>query len=227
MRLEGTLDFEHRRVQRWVPFVAIVIPVFLFVAGAAWFIRAFIAPPMAAIPAPSAIAAAASPPERSQPEAARPSARDEKPAVMAYVERAEPAPPPPLPMPMFASFAIAPPIVSLRTAPAATVEPEPDVTALPTAESQPPLAVPAAAAAPPSDIVASLPQEPETDAAVTAIPESGTPIPGPIPLPPQRPRLAATPADGQVPLPRTPPQADAKPAAADAERRSFAAHGAE
>jgi hypothetical protein len=228
MRLEGTLDFEHRRVQRWVPFVAIVIPVFLFVTGAAWFIRAFIAPPMAAIPSPSAIAAAAPPSERPSPEPSQASARDEKPAVMAYAGRTEPASPPPLPMPVFASFAIAPPMASLRTAPPATAEPEPPITALPAPENQPPDGASDAAAAPPPDIVASLPQERNTDATVAAIPESGTPIAGPIPLPPQRPRLAATSADGHVPLPRTPPQqAEAKPAAADAERRSFAAHGAE
>ena len=44
MQLEGSLDLERRRPARWVPIVAIVIPVVICVAAATWFIRAFIAP---------------------------------------------------------------------------------------------------------------------------------------------------------------------------------------
>jgi hypothetical protein len=225
MRLEGTLDFEQRRVQRWVPVIAIIIPVFLFVATATWFIRAFIAPPMAAIPNLTMVAASgpsaeppATPAELPQPAASEPS------PVLGYAGNAEP--PASVTLPMFATFAIAPLETSLRTAPPAAVEPEPHVAALPAQQDEPAPAISGAEPAP--EAVASLPKHVAGGAAAAIAEfEQSQPLAGPIPLPPRR-RISALPADGQVPIPRGRPEPEASHAAAtDAERRSFAAHGAE
>jgi hypothetical protein len=230
MRLEGTLDFEQRRAQRWVPIVAIVIPVFLFVAGVSWFIRAFIAPPMATIPA-ATIVAAAPPPEPPMPSEPLPQeAQDGRRAVLAFAGRIEPALPATLPM--FATFTIAPPSVSLRTAPPATIdspatgEPEPSAASLPAQEDEPASAP--ATPSPSSDIVASLPRDaPDNPAmSVSAAVQETEPIAGPIPLPLPRP-ISALPSESQVPVPRTRPEAETTSATSDAERRAFAAHGAE
>ena len=78
--LEGNYLLERAHTRRWVSIIAVVIPVAAFVLLAAWFIRAYIAPPTVAIPSPTMMADAPPPP----------------PAVpkRAMVE----APPPPLPV---------------------------------------------------------------------------------------------------------------------------------
>jgi hypothetical protein len=227
MQLEGALDLERTRVQRWVPVVAIVVPVFICMAVATWFIRAFIAPPMIAIPGPMAVAAVA-PPEHPVPPSysppPSPPVRSERaavsPAVAAFSE------PPSATLPMFATFALAPPSASLGVAPAATVEPEPSASPLPPPQADNPNPVPGAFVASQPVAVASLPPDAPDSNALAALGPS-TPLTGPIPLPPPRPEVAALAADAQVPLPRTRPEAQAAPERTDAERRVFNAHGAE
>jgi hypothetical protein len=221
MRLEGSYDFEHRRVQRWVPIVAIVIPVFLFVTGTTWFIRAFIAPPLATIPAPVAVATAPNPaPRAPSPQPAKAESR----AAVAYA--GTPEPPFTAPLPMFATFALAPPRASLLTAPPATVEPEPNPG--PAGEQlEERASTPGPNPEPSPEIVASLPQGAAAGSETAVAAEASQPLAGPIPLPLPKRRISALSSDSQVPLPRSSPQSEATPADPDAERRAFSAHGAE
>jgi hypothetical protein len=221
MRLEGTLDLEPRRVRRWVSVVAIVVPVFLCMAMATWFIRAFIAPPMVAIPAYTTIAAVTPPepePPRHVPQPPSPPVQsDSSPASAAVTAFGEPTSPPMLPM--FATFALAPPDASLRTAPPATVEPEPNVALLsPQADSPDPVPGASADFAPNPN---AAPLQDPPDVTATATLEPSEPLAGPIPLP--RRRLSAV-TDGQVPLPRTRPAADTPSGDAEVQRRVFNAH---
>ena len=79
MRLEGTLDFEHKRAKRWVSVVAVIVPVVLVVSATTWFIRAFVAPPTAPIPAPMTVQLAIN----TQPgDVALTSVRPKKPIVI-------------------------------------------------------------------------------------------------------------------------------------------------
>ena len=57
MELEGTLQVERPPTRRWIPVVGVIVPVAGFVIVAAWFIRAFVAPPMVAIPGPGMLVA--------------------------------------------------------------------------------------------------------------------------------------------------------------------------
>jgi hypothetical protein len=222
MQLEGSFNLERRRVQRWVPIVAIVVPVFLFVTGTTWFIRAFVAPPMAAIPAPMTTAAIRPPERLTLPAPSPQPPQQEKAAVPAYAEASNPT----AALPMFGTFALAPPSASLRTAPPAVVAPDLD-TPLPPIQADNANPAPAADAAPPPVTVASLPQE-APEVAATAALEFGEPIAGPIPLPPQRPPISTLQAEVRVPLPRARPTIEEVPSAtSQAEQRMFSAHGAE
>jgi hypothetical protein len=222
MQLEGSFSLERKRVQRWVPIVAIVVPVFLFVTGTTWFIRAFVAPPMAAIPAPTTTAAIPPPDRPTLPAPSPQPPQREKAAVSAYAETNNPT----ATLPMFASFALAPPGASLRAAPPAVVTPDLDAPPPPLqADNANP--APTADVAPPPVTVASLPQEAPETAATAAI-EPGEPLTGPIPLPPERRPTSTAQAEVRVPLPRARPTIEeVPPAASQAEQRMFTAHGAE
>jgi hypothetical protein len=227
MQLEGTLNLERTRVQRWVPIVAIVVPVFLCVAMTTWFIRVFIAPPMARFPAPTAVAAA--PPEQPRRPLPQSVQRENVPAppATAFAEPESPAR-----LPMFASFALAPPAISLLTAPPASGSRDPidipspaqadDPDHAPAAQSEAPRE---ASAIPPQDVSAG------TETVVAALDDSkplaSLPLAGPIPLPPERRPAFTLQAGGPVPLPRTRPSAETPPVEAEIERRIFSAHGAE
>jgi hypothetical protein len=113
MELEGNLSLERPHTRRWVPIVAVILPVGAIVLLAAWFVRVYVAPATVLIPNPPMIVAEpAAPPSssvRAQTEAPQP------PTVMA-----EPASPPASEQTtaaaqMFATLALAPPVVSSAT----------------------------------------------------------------------------------------------------------------
>ena len=207
MEFEGNLTLERPPSRRWVPVVAVVVPVAAFVLMAAWFIRAYVAPLMAAIPAPMELAAipsnaparsakiAPSAPALAAPDlaaAAAPAtaAKPEAPLSMAPVQAA--------PMPVFASLAAAPPTLNTTEQPAAAfADPSPD------------------------NPKRSL----ETNAMAPAL-DSSEPITGPIPLPPMRPRLMVAQVTGVVPLPRSRPS-DASPAPEPVDSPAIYRHAVE
>ena len=119
MELEGNLSLERPHTRRWVPIVAVILPVGAIVLLAAWFVRVYVAPATVLIPNPPMIVAEpAEPPSssvRAQTEAPPP------PTVMA-----EPANPPAseqtaAALPMFATLALMPPAVG--SAPPAYADP--------------------------------------------------------------------------------------------------------
>jgi len=222
MQLEGTLDLERRRVQRWVSVVAIVVPVFLSVAAATWFIRAFIAPPMIAIPASVAIASAF-PPEREPPHSDSAQRVQSGAATIAAGHAGFSEPTSVATLPMFASLALAPPSASLGSLSAATA-PEPNAVPAP-AQADNPIPAPAAAVAAPED---ASPSQDAVDGAPTGALDTRGPITEPVPLPPQRRSVSAMPVNGAVPLPRPRPEPEINsPSHTAAERRIFNAHAAE
>jgi hypothetical protein len=207
MELEGTLTVERSPTRRWVSVIAVIVPVVVFVGVAAWFIRAYVAPPMIAIPSPMVLAAVPPATPMPMPEPA-PAASVHAPATAAVAVQNPPtmtepaapvAPPaetataPPAIVPMIASLAAAPPALglngSLGSAPAAYADPTPDAAS--------------AAAAP-------------------AL-EASEPIAGPIPLPPSRhtnspaasnppvPALAQVASAVPLPRPRPPEASPARP----------------
>ena len=124
MEFEGTLSIERPPGRRWVPIVGVVVPVVLFVLVAAWFIRAYVAPPMAAIPAPMVLAAV---PVKAPAPTAAPAPAPANPAPTATSEApAAEVPAPATAVPVFASLAAAPPLLSPATAPAAFADPARD-----------------------------------------------------------------------------------------------------
>ena len=74
MELEGNLSLERSHTRRWVPFVAVIVPVGAIVLLAAWFIRVYVAPATVLIPnPPMTVAEPVEPPRssvRAQTEAA-------------------------------------------------------------------------------------------------------------------------------------------------------------
>jgi hypothetical protein len=185
-----TFEFEGRSLdrspaRRWLSIIAVVIPVATFVLGAAWFIRAYIAPPTVAIPSPMMLAAA--PPASPAPLSPPVRAQADAPRAPQVVALAEPVAPPPsrepareraesaFALPMFATLTAAPP--SLATPPA-YADPAQDV---------PPAALPEPAAEPVADELAA------------------EPIAEPVPLPRAKPHIAAVLVANAVPLPRPRP----------------------
>jgi hypothetical protein len=225
MQLEGSLNLERTRVQRWVPVVAIIVPVFLCMAVATWFIRSFIAPPVARISAPMLIAAAVPEPPTA-PQSPQPPIEHESTApsgeVTAFRESASPRM-----FTMFDSFALAPPRASLGSAPPDTFAPEPHTATppLPADDAGPAATVTDSPPGPDAPLALHAPDEP---AAARAALDQSEPLPSPIPLPPRR-RLSALPASGPLPLPRVRPTAATETPSTDAEieRRIFSAHGPE
>jgi hypothetical protein len=179
MELEGTLVVERSPTRRWVSVVAVVVPVVLFVVLAAWFIRAFVAPPMVTIPSPTAFASAPpAPPSRGEsPAPERPmQAQVALPAEPAQASaQAETAA---LTLPMIASLAAAPSALTLGTASAAFADPATD---------------------------RSTAMTPDTGTPVAAAAEAGEPIAGSVPLPRSKPEVSVVAVAARVPLPRPRP----------------------
>jgi hypothetical protein len=211
MDLEGTLLTERTRTRRWVSIVAVTVPVFIVVGVAAWFIRAFVAPPMATIPAPMILAAA--PPSAVPVPEARQAPSPEPTRASSPSAAQEGA----APLPMFGSFTLAPPSVSLRTAPRPNVEPDPSAGAEPTA------AVDAA----PVQQTANAGGAAEISEPAAASHDPTEPATSAVPMPPQRPRTTVALNNGRVPLPRPRPASEAPSTAAGSEQRMFNAHAVE
>jgi hypothetical protein len=211
MELEGTLQVERPPTRRWIPIVGAVIPVVAFVAVAAWFIRAFVAPPMVTIPAPGALMA--------EPPSASSMARgDVADANRAIADRGMPARPvTQIDAPMQQPAAPAPAQLASLSSSSASA---------PVGSPFPPVAAPPVTASPFPEPA----QSPSAMAAVNSQPadapnvadiEPGEPIKGPIPLPQPRPsvRFAQAVVSGAVPLPRPrPAEITAKPEAAEPDQ---------
>jgi hypothetical protein len=129
MELEGTLILERPASRRWLSVVSIVVPIFMLTGGAAWFIRAYVAPPMAPIAVPTAVASAphpASTQEKTQPPAAptpSPAAVAKAAQPAAQPEAASPLSQPAASLPMFASLAAAPPALNTTTSTVSYADP--------------------------------------------------------------------------------------------------------
>lgn len=181
MELEGNLSIERAPTRRWVSIVAVIVPVIAFVGLAAWFIRAYVAPPTIAIPNPMVLAAAPSaPPSPARVEAQAPAPEPPQPAAAepaASAPTAETTAPPPTNLPMFATLAAAPP--TLDNAPVAFADPA-------------------------QDRSSAMPAEP------SAL-EASEPIAGPVPVPRPKPRVSVAVVTGPVPLPRPRPATEDPP----------------
>jgi hypothetical protein len=193
MELEGTLIVERRPLRRWVSAIAVIVPVVAFMGATAWFIRAFVAPPMVAIPSPMTLASAPpapaprAPPQTAPPQQIKPAAAAE-PTAPANAETPAPAAEKPAAaastaapvtgLPMFASLAAAPPALTAGHAPSAFADP--------TADRH--------AAMMPADA-----------AAQSADPGAADPIVGAVPIPRSRPEVAVALVTASVPLPRPRP----------------------
>ena len=214
MELEGNLVIERTRTRRWVSIVAVTVPVFIVVGVAAWFIRAFVAPPMVTIPPPMTLAAA-------PPPSAEPASEPQQQSARVEVAHAGPAmQESPQPLPMFGSFALVPPSVSLRTAPRPNVESEPSAAAEPAT----PANRDSVATAQPVAVAGASPEISEPAAASS---EPAEPATSAVPLPPHRPRTTVALASGRVPLPRPRPASGAASTFSEGEQRMFHAHGVE
>jgi hypothetical protein len=182
LELEGNLILERPPTRRWVSIVAVVVPVVACVVLAAWFIRAYIAPPMAQIPSPMQLAAMSRAPVKVEVPASAPAPELPPPQAASEPEPAAPPADAPVSLPMFATLSVAPP--SFNSAPGyADATPDP----------------PAAAFAPPA-----------ADQQVAAVDPAMT-VAGPVPLPRSKPPVSVAAVAGPVPLPRPRP-AEAAPA---------------
>jgi hypothetical protein len=200
LELEGNLVLERRQTRRWVAIVAVVVPVVACVCAVAWFIRAFVAPPMAVIP--NSMQLAAAPPEPRgvmKAEAPAPASEPapEPPQQAAVNEPAASAPPDETPaapaaLPMVATLSAAPP--SFESAPA-FADPGKDGAFQKTGEQ-------------------------------TAALEPSEPIAGPVPLPRSKPHATVAAISGPVPLPRPRPATDSAPGPTP-DLPDFERHGAE
>lgn len=191
MELEGTLELERPPMRRWVLIVAAIVPVIAFVIVAAWFFRAFVAPPMVSIPSPAMLAAAPPPAP----------ARAETPVI-------SPAPTPAAETTANAAPTVETSVHSPGTSMLASIAAVPP--ALASASTS--LTVGRAPTMPMAPPVTTAYAEPAQDAASATAIEPGEPIKEPVPLPaPRRPRVTiAHAALGPVPLPRPRP-AEATP----------------
>lgn len=190
MELEGDLVLERPPTRRWVSIIAVVIPVVAVVSVAAWFIRAYVAPPTVAVPNPMQLASAPATFKPGKIEAPAPAAVPE-PQVPAAAPEPPMAPPPSADAPAAAAPASSLPMfATLSAAP-------PTLTGAPTAFADP--------AQEPS---------PATATATMDTLENAEPIAGPVPLPRMKPHLSLALVTGPVPLPRPKPETDT-PAATD------------
>jgi hypothetical protein len=175
MELDDTDISRRARRRHWASIVAVVIPVMAAVGLIAWFIRAYVAPPMARIPGPviQVSSPRPAPLEPGEPALVRANAAvpAPEPAAVATPSQQQPVETPATTdqVPMIASLAYAPPSRGFGAAPAAQTE-----------------AAPASAAEPPRE---------EAVAAAMAVP---------LPRPRPRVSVAANVA-ASVPLPRPRP----------------------
>ena len=75
MELEGNLSLERPPTRRWVPFVAVIIPVGAIVLLAVWFVRVYVAPATVAYSESTMIVAEPAEPPSSMPCARIPKRR--------------------------------------------------------------------------------------------------------------------------------------------------------
>ena len=190
LELEGNILLERPPARRWVAIIAIVIPVAALVLSAAWFVRAFVAPPTVAISTSPLILAAApsAAPIEAAPVAVNQSRQQPQPVVAVSPEPAPSTPvketPEPVTgvsaLPMFATLAVAPPSFT---------------------SASPAYAYPAHEAAP----------EPAPTTEPAAEPEASEPIAGPVPLPKAKPHGPVAILTSAIPLPRPRPTEAAPP----------------
>jgi hypothetical protein len=125
MEIDGAINLDRLRIRRIVPIVAMILPMVAVIGGAAWFVRAYVAPPMVSIPAPSTLASWEPPPQPAAQQNAPVPSEPVAPAAPA----ADPLPqalPPTGVVPMLASLAFVPPsfpATDRAGLPAATTEP--------------------------------------------------------------------------------------------------------
>jgi hypothetical protein len=176
MELEGTLQVERRPMRRWIPIVGVIVPVVAFVAVAGWFIRAFVAPPMVAIPSPAMLAEAPPAPFETRVDMTAP-----QPAA---AERAAPARETYTPATsMLASASTASP--ALATASSTAAPPPPMTTpAAATVPADPAAVAQAAAIEPGEPIQGPIPLPPRRPRVMVAQ-AAGGPVPLPRPRPPE------------------------------------------
>jgi hypothetical protein len=167
---------EPQRRWRVVPILSIVIPAVIFLGATAWFIRAYVVPPMVTI---------ADLPPLLAPEQARatePPRTPDWPPVRAPETTASASQP--------STSQPSSPWPSPPASPASVFPPAPAAVR--------PAAAPTTASWPVS------PREPRIEIGDAAV-RAGEPIAGPIPLPQPRPRLSLAIVRGPVPLPRPRP----------------------
>jgi DNA polymerase-3 subunit gamma/tau len=114
MEIDGAINLDKVRPRRVVPVVAMILPMVVVIGGAAWFVRAYVAPPMVSIPAPSMLASwePTQPPAQGNATAA-PEPVAPEPVAPPPVASQPPSPPSSPPstwaVPMMASLAFVPP----------------------------------------------------------------------------------------------------------------------
>jgi hypothetical protein len=117
MEIDGAINLDRLRTRRVVPIVAMILPMVAVIGGATWFVRAYVAPPMVSIPAPSTLASWEPPqptaqqgarvaPEQVAPPAATPLSPGPSPSLP---PSPTPSSPPTWAVPMMASLAFVPP----------------------------------------------------------------------------------------------------------------------
>ena len=179
LELEGNILLERTHPRRWVSIIAVVIPVAAFVLLAAWFIRAFVAPPTIAISSPMILVdAPAAAPVPAQSVAAKQSRQPLQTVAESIPAASVKETPEPVTgvsaLPMFATLTAAPP--SLARTPVAYADP-----------AQNPAPAPIMVAEPAIE------------------PEASEPLAGPVPLPRAKPHGPVALVTGAIPLPRSRP----------------------
>lgn len=170
---------EPPRKRRLLGALAMFLPVVIVAAGAAWFVRVFVAPPSIAIPEAPLLASADSTPAPEPP-----------PPPVAAVQKAEPTPEP---VRETTGNSAPPPTSSPWSLPMIAGLPGPGTSIWPPAGT--------AARAPQDTAPMSSPTMSSPEMSIDA----SEPIAGPIPLPHPRPRISTAIARGNVPLPRPRP----------------------
>lgn len=210
--LPGTFEVERPRSRRGVVIVALTIPVIAVVLSAAWFVRAFVAPPTVMIPAPIEQASAPSAADVQGSDTQNPAVAEARARLADKMTESTGSSVYTPTLPMIATLAAAPPAptsppaVASIAPPSAAVPPPMSSEPQPALTSEPVVAAPDVQTEPPAP--AAHP-EPDTQAEIAP----GEPIQGPIPVPPRKPRFTvAHVVTGPVPLPRPrPSEATAKP----------------
>jgi hypothetical protein len=202
--IDGAIILGERRKRRIVPVVAFLVPMIVVVAGAAWFVRAFVAPPTVDIPAPSLMSAEAASAAASLAASRHPETLGARPA--------DPAAP-------------TGPSLAARPASASTTDDLPTLSSWISSPSgrsgrQPSWAVPMVAtlsyvppaASLPSPDAAAPPAQARTPAQASAATQVAAPTPDP------------TPSRAAQPAAPPPPVQAAAPAAAPAPRQAVASN---